>query len=372
MTRAAKHELVDGIHAAGRGCVLALTGGGSQAIADLLMVPGASATMLEARVPYCETALSEWLGGTFDQACSESTARAMAMAAFERARQLSTADPRTLCGIGVTASLVTTRPKRGAHRAFVAWQTAAATVSYACEFVKGRRTRIEEEDLVAQLVLRAVAEASGAANERPTSSTSEEPIVRHEKRAPNEWTELLLGERPSVACRPADGPRLVLSGAFNPLHDGHRQMAAAAAARCGLPVTLELSIANVDKPTLDFIEIDRRLASLSNFPVLLTRAATFAEKAGLVPGAIFVVGADTIARIADEKYYGGGHRQRSSAIAAIAAKGCRFLVFGRVVNGQFRLPSELSLPSQLRGLCDEVCEAEFRQDISSTELRSEV
>ena len=56
-------------------------------------------------------------------------------------------------------------------------------------------------------------------------------------------------------------------------------MAEIAAARCGAPVTLELSIANVDKPTLDFLEIDDRLAGLSDYPVLLTRAATFVEKA---------------------------------------------------------------------------------------------
>ena len=36
----------------GRQLVVAVTGGGSQAIADLLTVPGASATVLEAVVPY--------------------------------------------------------------------------------------------------------------------------------------------------------------------------------------------------------------------------------------------------------------------------------------------------------------------------------
>jgi nicotinamide mononucleotide (NMN) deamidase PncC len=372
MINPAKHELVERIHASGRGCVLALTGGGSQAIADLLSVPGASATVLEARIPYSEAALAEWLGGKFDQACNEPTARAMAMAAFERARELSTEDPSTLCGIGATASLATTRPKRGAHRAFIAWQTAEATVSYASEFVKERRTREEEESVVAELVLDAVAEASGAVYETPRIASSDEPIARREKRAPKEWTELLLGARSRVEYRIAEEPRVVFSGAFNPLHAGHRQMVEAATARCGMPVTLELSIANVDKPTLDFIEIDRRLADMSDHPVLLTRAATCVEKAALVPGAIFVVGADTIARIADEKYYGGDHKKRDSAIAAIAAKGCRFLVFGRAVNGHFRLPSDLMLPSQLRSLCDEVCEAEFRKDISSTELRTEV
>ena len=66
--------------------MLAVTGGGSGAIAALLEVPGASRTVLEAIVPYSEGSLVRWLGGPPDQACSAPTARAMAMAAFCHAR----------------------------------------------------------------------------------------------------------------------------------------------------------------------------------------------------------------------------------------------------------------------------------------------
>jgi nicotinamide mononucleotide (NMN) deamidase PncC len=364
-------EFVERIHASGQGCVLALTGGGSLAIPILLTVPGASATVLEVSVPYSATALAEWLGGKFDQACSEPMARAMAMASFARARGLSNAGPRTLRGVGATASLATTRPKRGPHRVHVAWQSAEATVSYSRELMKDRRTRAEEEAIAAELLLHAVAEACGVSTGPAREPSAEEPVTRREKLAPKEWSQLLLGERPSVQYHVEGPPRVVFSGAFNPLHDGHRRMAELAAARCGSPVALEISIANVDKPLLDFIEIDDRLAGLGDQPVLLSRAATFAEKAALYPKAVFVVGADTIARIADEKYYGGSRERRDSAIGTLAARGCRFLVFGRVVDGRFMLPSELNLPSQLRGMCDEVCESDFRQDVCSTELRGE-
>jgi nicotinamide mononucleotide (NMN) deamidase PncC len=371
MTAANEQDLVERIHTAGCQCVVALTGGGSVVIPALLSVPGASASMLEARVPYSAAALGDWLGGKFDQACSEPTARAMAMAGFERARQLSEADPLTLRGIGATASLVSNRPKRGPHRIHVAWQSAAATVSYSCELTKGQRTRVEEESLAAELVLHAVAEACVVVNVPPRPASPEEPIARRETLAPKEWTELLLGQRQSVAYRLEDPPRAVFSGAFNPLHDAHRRMADLAAARLNTPVALELSIANVDKPTLDFLEIESRLAALGSFPVLLTRAPTFVEKAALAPGATFIVGADTIARIADEKYYDCNCDKRDSAIARIAGCGCRFLVFGRQCDGRFVLPSELGLPSQLRDMCDEVPANVFRFDISSTELRSD-
>jgi len=368
VSAATPSKLVERIHSSGRGCVVSLTGGGSLAIPVLLTVPGASATILEVAVPYASSALAKWLGGTFDQACSEPMARAMAMACFERASALSDADPKTLCGIGLTASLATTRPKRGPHRVHVAWQGAEATVSYSCEMVKGRRTRAEEEALAAEWLLHAVAEACGVSTDPVRDPSDHESVTRREARAPREWSELLLGQRQSVSYRMEGSPRLIFSGAFHPLHDGHRRMAEIASARCGAPVVMELSITNVDKPTLDFLEIESRLAGLSGYPVLLTRAATFIEKAALFPGTVFVVGADTIARIVDERYYDG---KRDSAVAGIAAHGCRFLAFGRIANGRFVLPSDLNLPSQLRNMCEEVGESEFRQDVCSTELRHE-
>src|SRR4051794_13060530 len=95
-----QQQLVERIHATTTPLVVSITGGGSGAIAALLEVPGASATVLEAVIPYSATALEQWLGGPIDHFCSERTARAMAMAAFERSRGMSNADARTLRGIG--------------------------------------------------------------------------------------------------------------------------------------------------------------------------------------------------------------------------------------------------------------------------------
>jgi len=48
--------------------VVALTGGGSGALAALLQTPGASRSVLEAAVPYSLASLIEWMGGKPDQA----------------------------------------------------------------------------------------------------------------------------------------------------------------------------------------------------------------------------------------------------------------------------------------------------------------
>jgi hypothetical protein len=126
----------------------------------------------------------------------------------------------------------------------------------------------------------------------------------------------------------------------------------------------------VDKPPLDFIEIADRLGQFSNEHVLLTRAPTFVEKAEIAPGCVFVVGIDTLVRIGEAAYYHNDPAKRDVAIAAIRDRGCRFLVFGRTVNGAFGRLSDFDIRPALRELCDEVREAEFRDDVSSTQLRT--
>ena len=239
-------QLISAIHDGPCQAVLAVTGGGSGALEQLLAVPGASRTVLEAVVPYCQPSLTDWLGGPVEQACSEPTARAMAMAAWLRARELTPeGDGAPLVGLGATASLATDRPKRGEQRIHVATQTATATRSLSLGLEKGRRTRTEEEGIASLVVLIALAEACGvdaaeALDELDSMLAKSERLERRECQAPTEWIELLAGERtwvvvgpePNVSGGEDDGrgdaspvPVAMLSGAFHPPHDGHRQMA---------------------------------------------------------------------------------------------------------------------------------------------------
>jgi hypothetical protein len=103
---AAWQQLISTLHGSGRKAALAITGGGSGAIGELLRVPGGSRLLIEAQVPYDEQALAAFLGFAPAQACSTDTAIAMARTARARAARLvpsasSLSDWRLRRGAGI-------------------------------------------------------------------------------------------------------------------------------------------------------------------------------------------------------------------------------------------------------------------------------
>jgi nicotinic acid mononucleotide adenylyltransferase len=300
----------------------------------------------------------------------------MAMAGYQRALGLTASRepaPR-VAGIGCTASLATDRAKLGAHRLHLAVQTHAATRVQSLVLAKGERTRGEEEHLAMSLILNLVAAQCGIATQLPIRLLPGERIESAELVSPQPWQELLACRVPAVlhgtAPDPGATPRAIFPGAFNPRHAGHRRMATIAQQLLGTPVEHEIAAINVDKPPLDFIDMQSRAVQFADTETLwFTRAATFVEKSRIFPGAWFVVGFDTIQRIAQPRYYGGNPLACATAIQQIAGQRCRFLVFGRTADGEFRTLASLQLPSELLDICQEVPAAEFRADISSSELR---
>src|SRR5262249_44106503 len=158
---------------------------------------------------------------------------------------------------------------------------------------------------------------------------------------------------------------------FNPLHHGHLALADAAARHLGVPVAFELSVTNADKPELAPEEVARRVAQFTGVaPVWVTRAATFAAKADLFPGTAFVLGYDTATRFIDPRYYGGGPGGRDDVLRKLLACGCRVVVGGRAdAAGAFRTWTGAGLADEFAALFVALGEADFRADVSSTELR---
>jgi hypothetical protein len=373
-------ELIRAVHDSGWRLVLAATGGGAGLAAWLLAVPGGSRSVLEVVVPYAEESLGLFLGRQPASFCSTETSRLMARRALERARWLRTGEP--VLGLACTASLRSDRPKRGPHRCHLSVCQPGRAETWSLTLTKEARDREQEEEVVDRLLLNLLARACGVNRQVAVPLKEGETVETEVLDTADPLTRFLRGAGTGSGGAllvdidgqmRADGPRpeLLLPGSFNPLHEGHLELAEVASRLAGVPAAFELSVVNADKPPLAEEEVRHRLVPFAwRAPLWLTRAPTFEEKARLFPGAVFVVGADTAARIVQSRFYENSEARMRQALAKLRAAGCRFLVAGRVDReGRFVGLAELALPAEFADLFEAIPAELFRLDVSSTALR---
>src|SRR5262249_40382546 len=147
------------------------------------------------------------------------------------------------------------RPKRGDHRFHLAIATGLAVTSHSLTLTKEARDRAGEEDILDRVLLNALASALGLPGrlDVPLLPGEEAHTDAHPR---GEALSAFFAGRLAAVRTEVDGraradaprPRLLLPGAFNPLHEGHCRLAEAAARLTGLEADLELTVRNADKP----------------------------------------------------------------------------------------------------------------------------
>ncbi|XP_042982472.1 uncharacterized protein LOC122311821 isoform X2 [Carya illinoinensis] len=347
MTEACIRAVVESVHSSSNQAVLYLAGGASLVIGWLLSVPGASNTVLETVVPYSRMSMIQLLGKIPARFCSQQTAEEMALLSYNRALKLSRPG-YPVVGLGFTGSLASTSPKLGDHRFCLSTRTADWLWVSTVTLSKGLRTREQEDKVSSHILLKAMANACGVTATFDTGLTESDVSDECEKYfdEDQQLEQLINGQIcfkiypfPSDTNTSSSERKIILSGSFNPLHDGHLKLLEVAASICGdgYPC-FEISAVNADKPPLSVSQIKDRVKQF--------------EKFGKKP-----------------KYYDGNYKKMLEILLGCKNTGCTFLVGGRNVDGTFKVLEDLDIPEELRDMFISIPEERFRMDISSTEIR---
>jgi len=146
-------------------------------------------------------------------------------------------------------------------------------------------------------------------------------------------------------------------------------MSALAEKRTGLSPAYEICIQNADKPPLSYHEIKRTLLQFSQtYEWVLTKAGKFTDKAQLFPNSVFIIGADTLTRMLDEKFY-LNRKDMLDELDLFNSHNINFLVFGRKIKKNFISLDSVSIPEHIKNRFTGFGEDIFRDDISSSIIR---
>ena len=361
-------EIIKKVHSSPYRFVLVSSGGGTNAISEILKVPGASTSVLEAYVPYAKESLDYYLLKQPDHYCSLDTTLSMAAKAYSAAKKIDPdTNPKYLLGIAVTASLATNYSKKGEHKFFIAIQTYKYSSSFSYSFIKGELTREEEEQVVTDHIINAIAQSCEVQSKIISENSS---LVVKTVEAQKNWVKLVDNKIDFVSSSNRI-PELIFPGSFNPFHSGHQSMSELAEKKTGLGLAYEICIQNADKPPLSYHEIEKTLNQFNHgHEWVLTKAGKFTDKAELFPNSVFIIGADTLTRILDEKFY-LNRQDMLNQLDLFNSHNINFLVFGRKIRDSFISLESVSIPEHITNRFSGFGEEIFRDDISSTLIRKE-
>lgn len=367
-------QLVGEINTSNWQGVLAITGGGAGAINDLLKRGGGSATLLEAVVPYSNASFEDFVKGKPDKFVSDVAARQLAMAAYLRAKKLEGKGNKPVFGIGASCALAKNGPERKEreHKICIAYQTANRTCS--ATFKLPHLGREHEESFASHLIIRMIGDCVQKTEKswiKELGYTEDLLENLEEVTASYEVQKLIHKEISHYFPKPLrpefDTSRLTLfPGSFNPLHDGHKEMVEIAEEpHCSGPVLYEISVTNVDKPPLDYIEISKRCKQFDG-NLVLTNAPLVVQKARIFPNSKFLCGFDSWARIIDPKYYNDDPAMTAIVMGELKNLGASFTVYAREVNGEVR---QLAADAFTYGLAAPAPKVPKYMGCSSTKIR---
>lgn len=339
---------------------VAATGAGAGLQQKLWSIPGCSSFLAGATFPYANEETDAFLGFKPERYASNETAMDLAMAAYMRAVR---PDPSIeSVGLGLTASVASTRERRGDHRIHIAVMTKDRVLLRETKLTKGvgeiqRFNDGNEADfsgLNALLVATGIVENDGL--DFDVTEQSRQRFFLHS------FFELTGKRKPAEALRWDKRQFALFPGSFNPPHEGHFGIAASHIGR----TVFSLTVDSPHKPPLTLSDMLRRAKLLDGHDRLLSEGdALYVQKARRHPGVPILIGADACLCMLDPSW----GEPIEPMLREFADLGTVFRVAGRLVNSEHSAVDTIlkQVPPAYHHM---FCALPGRWDISSSVLRS--
>ena len=344
------------------------TGAGAGIQKLLWDIPGISSVLVGASFPYESEETDEFLGFNTDVSyCSKEMAVDLAMQSYYKAFKYG-ASPAV--GIGLTASVASTRMHRGDHRVFVSAFTDDRCILWSVRLKKGvgLEQRIKDGNFCDLVAAQAIA------------SVTDCPLIRFGDYAgcfaqyDQEFIPYLAEQR--FFKRPffsSDGTRLeklpikkyslrgaLFPGAFNPPHAGHLGMVEAYVNYFGGPVAFAIESKSPHKGDLTVSNMLQRAKTLHHQDRLFTSGLPlYVDKANAYPGLGIILGVDSLIRLQDPKW----GVNKDDLILNFLKLRTQFYVTDRVIDGKLVRLNDISTELRCKRLTG-------RWDVSSSEVRN--
>lgn len=358
---------------------LATTGGGvglqKMLWETLGQKQGPSTYLVGSSVPYEPEMTDSFLGFKPEKYASAETAVDLAMQAYYMAYKPGGAPA---VGVGLSASVASTREHRGAHRVFAAYfsDTGCRLVSVEIKKGVGLISRIKDGalcDFVGLTMLLKGTNVLGVLDDLAMPDFLKEMILSYRDEPADDLAREQFfkrsyfsasGYRYPVLC---SGMQTIYPGAFNPAHDGHFGCEAAyLKANPGKSVVFAICADPPNKPALTTAEMLQRAKGLKGRNRMITSGdAFYIEKARRNPMCHMILGADAALRLLDPKW----GIDVTATLEEFESLRTVIHVFGRVIDGVFVSGDDVreKVPYPYRYFFKAI---EGRWDVSSSEIRA--
>lgn len=274
------------------------TGAGAGFLHALWAVPGISKVLVRASLPYANAATVAEIGYAPEHFVSVEAAIGLAHAAYAQASRVGAG---RLVGMGITASVATTREHRGQPRFEIAVMDGNRVLTTSRTLAHGMGAIARERDDLdvthaAMGLLEGLLFGDTGEPSREATALSQEIFFKFPVFMMNgtrDWA-------PAVADQ-----LLFYPGAFDPLHEGHVGLHQAAGLATWRRAFFEITSDQPHKEPLSVQTMLTRAEALrrAGCSVLFSRGAPlYIDKARRYPGAHFVIGADALDRMLDPKW----------------------------------------------------------------------